>query len=57
MTIAPLVSDRDYRLECVFDWQPAQEGVLFAMGDNTRGFAAFVLDGQVTVAFSAGTAP
>ena len=56
-TIGPLLADRDYRIDCWFE-QPdgAAEGVLFAIGDNMNGLAAFVLDGGLCVAFRAGAA-
>ncbi len=56
ITISPLIADRNFVIECEFEWQPGQEGVLFAIGDNMNGCAAFVMDGKVFVAFSAGAA-
>ena len=56
MTVAPLLSDRDFEVEVVFTHALGQEGVLYAMGDNMNGLAAFVLYGAVHVAFTAGAA-
>ena len=56
MTIAHLVADRDFEIECLFENLEGDQGVLFSIGDNMGGLAAFVMDGAVHVAFTAGTA-
>jgi arylsulfatase A-like enzyme len=55
-TISPLIADRNFSIQCEFSWAAGQEGVLFSIGDNMNGCAAFVLDGQVHMAFAAGAA-
>ena len=52
--IAPLIADRNYTLECKFDWVPGQQGVLFAAGDNMNGMGAYVVDAQVLFVFAGG---
>jgi arylsulfatase len=56
VTIAPLLADRDYRIECGFEHPEGAVGVLFAIGDNLNGMAAFVLEDGLHVAFRAGAA-
>jgi arylsulfatase A-like enzyme len=56
ITVSPLIADRDFVLECPFEWQAGQEGVLFAIGDCLNGLAAFVLEEQLFVVFVAGAA-
>jgi arylsulfatase len=52
--VAPLVADRDYRIECAFTWQPGDEGVLFALGDPIAGLALFVRDGRARFVYHGG---
>ena len=54
MAVSPLIADRDFEIACEFDHAEGQEGVLYAIGDNMNGLAAFVLQGAVHVAFTAG---
>ena len=54
MAVSPLIADRDFELVCEFDQAAGQEGVLFAIGDNMNGLAAFVLQDMVHMAFTAG---
>jgi hypothetical protein len=56
IVISPLIADRKFVIQCAFEWSPGQAGVLFAIGDNTNGLAACILDGQLYVSFSAGVA-
>ncbi|MFM1856075.1 MAG: hypothetical protein RLZ83_1384, partial [Pseudomonadota bacterium] len=56
VTIAALMADRDYRIDCHFDHPEGGLGVLFAIGDNLNGLAAFVLEDGLYVAFRAGAA-
>ncbi len=55
IVIAALIADRDYRIDCEFECTDEDTGVLYAIGDNMNGLAAFVLDGRLNVAFTAGT--
>src|SRR6185437_3668497 len=52
--VAPLVADRDYRIECAFVYDDADEGVIFALGDPLAGMALFARDGRVTFVYHAG---
>lgn len=56
MTIGPLLADRHYRIDCAFEHPEGATGVLFAIGDNMNGLAAFVLEDGLHVAFRAGAA-
>jgi len=56
MAVAPMLADRNFDIECRFASRTGDEGVLFAAGDNMNGLAAFVMDGQLHVAFTAGSA-
>jgi arylsulfatase len=53
-TVAPLVADRDYRIECAFTWHAGEQGVLFALGDPIAGLALFVRDGAATFVYHGG---
>jgi arylsulfatase A-like enzyme len=52
--VAPLVADRDYRIECAFAWYAGDEGVLFALGDPIAGMALFVRDGRAAFVYHGG---
>lgn len=54
MTVGPLLADRDFEIECDFTLAEGDEGVLYAIGDNMNGLAAFVMQGALHVAFTAG---
>jgi arylsulfatase A-like enzyme len=47
--ITRLLADRDYEVLCEFEWQPGQEGILFAAGDNFFGLAAYITQDRVHV--------
>lgn len=47
VVVSPLIADRCFKLSARFDWQPGQEGVIFAMGDLFAGITAFVMDGAL----------
>jgi arylsulfatase A-like enzyme len=49
-----LIADRDFELTCPFDWVEGDQGVLFALGDVLRGFAAFVISGELVVHYNGG---
>ena len=42
VVISPLVADRSYVLSAHFDWQPGNEGIIFALGDRFCGLVLFV---------------
>ncbi len=52
--VAPLVADRDYRLECVFDYGEGDAGVVFALGDPLAGMALYVRDDALTFVYRGG---
>lgn len=43
-TVAALVSDRDFRLECRYTFDGRDQGVIFALGDPFGGFALYARD-------------
>ncbi|OYU98920.1 MAG: arylsulfatase [Burkholderiales bacterium PBB5] len=47
VVVSPLIADRSFVLTARFDWQPGQEGVVFAMGDRFAGITAFVMEGSL----------
>jgi len=53
--VAPMIADRDYRLECVFTYRGGDAGVIFALGDPIAGFALFARDGAVAFVYHGGT--
>jgi arylsulfatase len=44
VVISPLVADRSYVLSAHFDWQPGNDGIIFALGDRFCGLVLFVED-------------
>ena len=52
--VAPLVADRDYRLECAFTHDGSDEGVIFALGDPIGGMALFARAGRVAFVYHGG---
>lgn len=52
--VSPLFADRDYALTMPFDWQLGFEGVLFALGDSLKGFAAYVVKDELVVFYKGG---
>ena len=54
LSASRLISDRDFELTCPFTWAQSDHGVLFALGDCLRGFAAFVSDGELVVHYNGG---
>ena len=52
--VAPLIADRDYRLECRFTYRTGDEGVMFALGDVMAGMALFVRDATLTFVYHGG---
>ena len=54
LTASLLISDRDFVLTCPFTYRDGDTGVLFAMGDCLRGFAAFVIGGELVVHYNGG---
>jgi hypothetical protein len=53
--VAPMIADRDYRLECAFTYAPADHGVIFALGDPIAGLALYARDGAVSLVYHGGT--
>jgi arylsulfatase len=52
--VAPLVNDRDYRLACTFEFEPGDEGVLFALGDLLGGLALFARGDALVFVYRSG---
>jgi hypothetical protein len=52
--VAPLIADRDYRLECVFDYADGARGVVFALGDPIAGLALYARDDGVAFEYHGG---
>lgn len=49
-----LIADRDFELTCPFGYAEGDRGVLFALGDVLRGFAAFVIGSELVVHYNGG---
>lgn len=49
--VAPLIADRSFQIECHFDWQAGQQGVIFAMGDQFVGLAMYIQSDKVNMVF------
>ena len=47
MVVGPLMADRSYVIRSSFDWQPGQQGVVFAIGEAFVGMVLYVMDGQL----------
>jgi hypothetical protein len=44
VVVTPLMADRSYVLTARFDWQPGNDGIIFALGDRFFGLVLFVED-------------
>lgn len=44
VVVGPLMADRDYTIRSHFDWQPGQQGVIFAIGEVFVGLVLYVMD-------------
>jgi arylsulfatase A-like enzyme len=45
--IGPLLADRHFTIRSEFDWQPGQQGVIFAIGEVFVGLVLYVMDGAL----------
>ena len=52
--VAPLIADRDYRIECTFTYAGANSGVIFALGDPLAGMALFVRRSSLAFVYHGG---
>ena len=52
--VAPLVADRDYRIECEFTHAGTDTGVIFALGDPLAGMALFARGGSLAFLYHGG---
>ncbi len=52
--VAPMIADRDYRIECAFGYDEGDEGVVFALGDPIAGMAPFVRDARLCFVYHGG---
>lgn len=44
VVVGPLMADRDFTIRSLFDWQPGQQGVIFAIGEVFVGLVLYVMD-------------
>ena len=49
--VGPLLADRDFTIRSRFDWQPGQQGVIFAIGEVFVGLVLYVMDGKLHFVF------
>ncbi|MGH8785037.1 MAG: sulfatase-like hydrolase/transferase, partial [Cupriavidus necator] len=52
--VSPLIADRDYVLECEFEYEEGKEGVLFAFGNVFGGLTVFVERGCLHLVYNGG---
>jgi arylsulfatase len=52
--VAPMIADRDYRIECAFGYDDGDEGVVFALGDPIAGMALFVREARLCFVYHGG---
>jgi arylsulfatase A-like enzyme len=52
--VSVLIADRDFTVDCEFDWASGDEGVIWAIGDSFIGFALFAMDGLLQLSFRRG---
>ncbi|KUE85144.1 arylsulfatase [Cupriavidus necator] len=52
--VSPLIADRDYVLECEFEYEAGSEGVLVAFGNTFGGLTAFVERGALHLVYNGG---
>ena len=45
--IGPLLADRQFTIRSAFNWQPGQQGVIFAIGEAFVGMVLYVMDGAL----------
>ena len=57
MVVGPLMADRSYEIRSRFDWQPGQQGVVFAIGEAFVGMVLYVMDGQLHFVYHRWMAP
>ncbi|MFL9991810.1 arylsulfatase [Paraburkholderia sediminicola] len=53
--ISPLIADRNFELECRFEYSGAEEGVLVAVGNAFAGFTFFVDGARLHFTFRSGS--
>jgi arylsulfatase A-like enzyme len=46
VVVGPLIADRSFKITAQFEWQPGQEGVIYALGEAFSGLVLFVRDGH-----------
>jgi arylsulfatase len=51
VVITPLIADRNFKITARFDWQPGQEGVIWALGEAFTGMGLYVTDGQALAVY------
>jgi arylsulfatase A-like enzyme len=51
VVVAPLLGDRNFTIRSKFDWQPGQQGVIFAIGEAFVGLVLYVMDDKLYFVF------
>lgn len=49
--VSPLIADRCFTITARFNWQPGQEGVIYALGEAFSGLVLYVRDGAAHLVF------
>ena len=49
--VGPLLADRNFTIRSHFDWQPGQQGVIFAIGEAFVGLVLYVMDDALHFVF------
>lgn len=49
--VAPLLGDRNFIIRSKFDWQPGQQGVIFAIGEAFVGLVLYVMNDHLHFVF------
>ena len=55
--VAPLIADRSFVIHSYFEWQPEQQGVIFAIGEVFVGLALYIMEGKANLVFHRWMAP
>jgi arylsulfatase len=51
VVVGPLIADRNFNIRSQFDWQPGQQGVIYAIGEAFVGLVLFVMEGKAHFVF------
>ncbi|PYM14960.1 MAG: arylsulfatase [Candidatus Rokuibacteriota bacterium] len=50
--VVPLISDRSYRIRATFVWRDADQGVIWAIGEQIGGMVLFVEDAELRLCYN-----